>query len=116
VSAVAVASVAATVAWLFHRAYPQAHSQTVSITRPDRDPDLARVVMTGPMSRPRDFFRPINRPRYLSIEDADTLMSEDEVVLGLVFGGKYLAYPINLLNEHEMVREEIGGTPLLITW
>ena len=43
-------------------------------------------------------------------------MSDDEVVLGLEIAGEYRAYPINYLNEHELVREEIGGLPLLVTW
>jgi hypothetical protein len=68
------------------------------------------------MARPRDAFRVIDRPTYLSVEQAADSMSDDEVVLGLELHGECRAYPINYLNDHEMVREQISDTPLLITW
>jgi hypothetical protein len=116
VLALVVGMTVATAAWWFRVAHPDVPAQTMSINRTDWDPALDRVVMSGPMARPRDFFRIISRPQYLSVIDALPLMSDRELVLGLELNGKYLAYPINLLNEHELVREEIDGIPLLITW
>jgi hypothetical protein len=37
-------------------------------------------------------------------------------VLGLVLDGVARAYPTNQLNDHEMVVDDIGGTPVLVTY
>jgi len=107
---------AASVAWWHHWRHPGASDSTVSINRPAVDPVLDRIVRTPPMARPRDFFRCITKPEYLTVEEAATSMFDDEVVLGLEIDGDCRAYPINYLNDHEMVREKIGTTPLLVTW
>jgi len=110
--------VAGAIAWWHHVMHPGAPQATVSITRPAPEPDPAmlRVVSSGPMARPRDHFRLIDRPEFLSVDAAAGSMSDDEVVIGLEFAGEARAYPINYLNEHELVREELGGTPLLVSW
>ena len=88
----------------------------VRTTAPEPDPIMSRVISSGPMARPRDAFRVIEHPRYLSVKEAAGSMGEDEVVLGLELAGECRAYPINFLNDHEMVQEEIGDLPLLVTW
>jgi hypothetical protein len=103
-------------AWWFHSSNPDAAAKTVSIARPEPDPVLSRVVNSPPMAKPRDFFRIITRPTYFTVDESDGSMVDDEVVIGLEVAGEVRAYPINYLNEHEMVREEIGGLPLLVTW
>ena len=105
---------AGALAWWHHQ--PHSRSQPSYAANPETDSVFNRIASSGPMSRPRDFFRIIDRPEYLSVEDAIDSMSDDEVVLGLAVAGEYRAYPINYLNDHEMVREETGGFPLLITW
>lgn len=106
----------ATIAWWFHSSNPDASAKTVSIARPQPDPVLSRIVNSPPMARPRDFFRIITNPAYLSVDEAAGSMVDDEVVIGLEIAGEVRAYPINYLNDHELVREEIGGLPLLVTW
>ena len=113
---VLLGATAGAIAWCFHYSYPEAPRDAVSINKPLPDPVMSRVVNSGPMARPRDFFRCINKPEYLSVDDAASSMSDDEVVIGLEIDGECRAYPINYLNDHEMVREEIGGQPLLVTW
>jgi hypothetical protein len=103
-------------AWWFHSSNPDAAARTVSIARPAPDPLLSRVVNSGPMARPRDFFRAITKPVYLAVDQAANSMSDDEIVIGLEVDGDCRAYPINYLNDHELVREEIGGMPLLVSW
>jgi hypothetical protein len=80
------------------------------------DPVLSRVVSSGPMARPRDFFRCITRPDYQTVTQAAYSMSDTEVVIGLDIDGERRAYPINYLNDHEMVQDTIGDRPLLVTW
>jgi hypothetical protein len=82
----------------------------------DNDPVLRRVVRSGPMARSRDAFRVIVRPKYVPVAEVTYAMSDDEIVLGLEVANQCRAYPINYLNDHELVRDEIGGLPLLVTW
>jgi hypothetical protein len=123
---IAAGATAGAFALWFRSHHPGTRQATVSIRRPvpsaapvddaALDAILARAINTGPMSRPRDFFRTIEQPKFLAAGDTGDTMSDDEIVLGLEIGGVARAYPINYLNDHEMVREEIGGLPLLITW
>ena len=108
--------VAGLVAYWYHTAHPGTHEATVSISRPNVDSAMDRVVSSGPMARPRDYFRVIDRPKYLSVAEAAATMADDEIVLGLDVDGNRRAYPINYLNDHELVREEIAGLPLLVSW
>lgn len=82
------------------------------IDQPEDRRVAARIVPWGP----RDYFRVIVAPSYLSVADAEPGMSDDEVVLGLALGGQARAYPINYLNDHEMVADELAGVPILTTW
>ncbi len=116
VIAILVGAATGAIAWWFHKSHPDASAATVSIARPEPDALLGRVVSSGPMSRPRDFFRVITKPEYFAVDEAGGSMLDDEVVVGLEIDGEYRAYPINYLNDHELVREEIGGLPLLVTW
>jgi len=43
-------------------------------------------------------------------------LDDDDPVLGYEAGGEAFAYPINILNVHEMVNDTIGGVPLLVTY
>lgn len=63
-----------------------------------------------------DRIAPIDAPAYESVEDADWLVGDD-VVLGYVdpTGGAW-AYPVRILNSHEIVNDELGGQPVLISY
>lgn len=63
---------------------------------------------------PRDGIRPIYNPEFATAEEATYF--EDELVIGVEINGEAKAYPITLLNSREMVNDELGGTPILITW
>ena len=110
------------VLWCYRKAHPVPRAaaaplgQSGQADNPEDDAILRRIVNSGPMARPRDAFRVIERPEYLSVEQAADSMSDEEVVLGLELAGDCRAYPINYINDHEMVREQIGESPLLITW
>ena len=41
---------------------------------------------------------------------------DDDLVLGYEAGDEAFAYPVNILNFHEMVNDVIGGDPVLITY
>lgn len=77
----------------------------------DPPPDLP-IVPWGK----RGHFPVIRKPRYLPAEQGDRLLFAAEPVLGLVLNGVARAFPTNQLNEHEMVIDEINGTPVLVTY
>ncbi len=77
-----------------------------------------------PSGQPRDFLQPLtvegtmpakamaafnekHRKRYV--------VSDDRVI-GLVIGGQARAYPLYLLNGHEVIEDTLGGTPIAVTY
>ncbi len=63
----------------------------------------------------RDCIPSIDKPRFVSADEADFL-SAAEVVMGIEVDGDARAYPISILNYHEIVNDEIGGRPIAITY
>ena len=43
-------------------------------------------------------------------------MRAQDMVLGVHLGGYSKAYPVGILNWHELVNDQIGGRPILVTW
>lgn len=64
----------------------------------------------------RGHFPVVRQPKYVSAAEGDRLLAADEPVLGLVHGGQARAWSTNQLNEHEMVIDELAGTPILATY
>ena len=67
------------------------------------------------IDRLRDAIPPIHNPKYDSASEAHWLHSDD-IVLGYVGGDRAWAYPIKILNYHEIVNETIGGEEVLISY
>ena len=64
----------------------------------------------------RDRIPPIEQPRYILPED-DDLLDGDDLVLGFVAtDGQPYAYPIPIMNFHEIINDELGGEQVLITY
>jgi hypothetical protein len=114
---VAIGLIGAVVLGVAYRAMsPQRAAAKAATPQPDFEAMLKRIDNKPPMVRPRDSFPVIDPPHYLKADQAAASMSDAEVVLGLEVNGLCRAYPINYLNDHEMVREQIAGLPLQITW
>ncbi len=45
-----------------------------------------------------------------------TRLGDEQLVMGVAIGGEAKAYPISILHIREMVNDEVGGTPVLVTW
>ena len=76
--------------------------------------------------RPRDVLLALDNPRSIAGKEIEEfnrarggrnkyLVSTDRVV-GLTIGGQSRAWPVRLLNAHEIIHDELGGIPLAITW
>ena len=70
------------------------------------------ILMGGP---PKDGIPALTRPRMIPARDARYLRHDDRV-LGITRAGEARAYPLIILNYHEIVNDTIGNTPLAITY
>lgn len=64
---------------------------------------------------PRDGIPSIDQPKFISVDEA-IFIKPDDLVIGLRVNGIFRAYPIKILNWHEVVNDEIGGLPIVITY
>ena len=64
---------------------------------------------------PRDGIPSIDRPKFISAAEADWLSDTDRVI-GLVYEDIARAYPISIMNWHEIVNDNFAGTPVLVTF
>lgn len=63
----------------------------------------------------KDGIPAIDKPLWGMIEDADFMKASD-LVIGLKYNGVAKAYPIKILNWHEVVNDTIAGMPIVVTW
>ena len=63
----------------------------------------------------RDAIRPIYEPVYEPVEGGDWL-KDDDLVMGYASASAAYAYPVRMLNLHEIVNDYIDGVPVLISY
>lgn len=63
----------------------------------------------------RDAIRPIYVPRYEAVEGGNWLR-EDDLVVGYAGETAAYAYPVKILNVHELVNDVIDGIPVLVSY
>jgi len=71
----------------------------------------AGIQRGGP---PKDGIPAIDRPKFVAARDAS--MKPGERILGIERNGEAKAYPVRILNWHEVVNDSVGGQPLVITY
>lgn len=64
---------------------------------------------------PRDGIPALTDPKFVGAAQAGFLKDEDRV-LGLAYAGKAKAYPLAILNWHEIVNDRFGGVPVVVTY
>ena len=74
--------------------------------------DLTELAWGGV---PPDGIPDLQDPSVLSAGEADYL-GDDERVFGLSIGGEHRAYPLRIINPHEMVNDTLGGEPVALSW
>ncbi len=72
-----------------------------------------QLMSGGP---PPDGIPSIDAPRFQSVQSASQWLAPDDVVLGVEHNGEAKAYPIRILNHHEIANDTIGGTPIAATY
>jgi Protein of unknown function (DUF3179) len=75
---------------------------------------LNQIFSGGPS---KDGIPAIDRPRYVPASKAsNTFLEDGDRVIALVVNGKKKAYPIKILNWHEIVNDSIGGRRVVVTF
>ncbi|MBC8287793.1 MAG: DUF3179 domain-containing protein [Nitrospinae bacterium] len=65
----------------------------------------------------KDGIPAILKPKFISVEEADkTLLKKNDRILGYVYNGQAKAYPIKILNWHEIVNDRVGGASRVVTY
>jgi hypothetical protein len=93
------------------QAFPTATSQ-VAGTPEQEATEMPEYTWSQLLSR--DAIRPIYDPEFVPADQAG--YADDELVMGVAIDGEAKAYPVGPLNSREMVNDELGGTPILVTW
>lgn len=70
------------------------------------------ILSGGP---PKDGIPAILKPRFVAPDQAAYLAGSDDVI-GVRIGNAAKAYPIKILNWHEVVNDTIGGVPVAVTF
>ncbi len=108
---------------------PTALAQTV-ITEPK-----TKLVPAGPGQKPFDVTRhtiPLSEIRgggpardgvpalvhanFIAADQVGRLLKKSDRVLGVFLNGEAKAYPVRILNWHELVNDSVGGRPVLVSW
>lgn len=72
-----------------------------------------KLIGGGP---PKDGIPSIDEPRFITLEEADEWIEDNELVLALKYKGVKRVYPFQILVLHEIVNDVVAGDPLLITY
>ena len=74
---------------------------------------LEDIVAGGP---PKDGIPALTDPSFVSAKEADKFLRSWDRVLGVEHRGVAKAYPIKILNWHEVVNDTIADKPLTVSW
>jgi hypothetical protein len=64
----------------------------------------------------RDGIPALDHPVFLKAQNADRSLKSEDMVLGVEFGSIAKAYPVRILTWHEVVNDDVGEQPILISW
>lgn len=96
------------------------NAQTVEVISPTSPASPANRRVEDPHEYqfpdqiPYDAILPIYEPEFAPASDSP--LEEDELVMGVALNGEAKAYPVTVLRIREMVNDELGGVPILVTW
>lgn len=94
-------------------------SQKRSLQSPQKEFDFSNSIIPseeiqhgGP---PKDGIPALSKPEFITISDVKYLKPDDRVI-SVVTGKETRAYPLKILNYHEIVNDRIGDTPIAVTY
>lgn len=65
---------------------------------------------------PKDGIPAIDNPKYVTVDEADQWIQDNELVLVIRHKNITRAYPLQIMVWHEIVNDKIAGDPILITY
>jgi hypothetical protein len=74
---------------------------------------LSDIEPGGPA---RDGIPAILHPRFVTPGEASAFVKTEDRVLGVFLDGQAKAYPVQILNYHELVNDTLGKRPILVSW
>ena len=75
---------------------------------------LGQILSGGPS---KDGIPAIDQPQFITADKASrTFLKDGDRIIALVVSGKKKAYPIKILNWHEVVNDSIGGRHVVVTF
>ena len=74
--------------------------------------DLVEVTWGGVIP---DGIPDLRNPKTLTVAEAD-YMNPDDRVFGVSINGERRAYPLRIINAHEMANDILGGEPISVMW
>ena len=78
------------------------------------DVDLTEIEWGGVIP---DGIPPLENPAHVNVDDEGAeYLEDDERVIGVSINGEHRAYPLRIVNAHELVNDVLGGEPLSLTW
>jgi len=87
------------------------HQKPFDVTR--HTIPLSEIKEGGPA---RDAVPAFVHPRFMTARETKGLLGDRDRVLGIFANGEAKAYPVRILNWHELVNDAVGGRPVLVTW
>jgi len=75
--------------------------------------DKSKIVSGGP---PKDGIPSIDNPKFVSVQNADNWIEDNELVLAIIYKEEKRVYPLQILVWHEIVNDFIANDPILITY
>jgi hypothetical protein len=72
-----------------------------------------KIVAGGPR---KDGIPSIDHPKFVSVEEANGWIGDDELVLAITYNAVTRVYPLQILVWHEIVNDTVAGDPILITY
>ncbi len=89
-------------------------STAPSCSSAERTPTGAEVYHGLIQYRAKDAKPAIMEPELLEADDA--VIAPGTKVIGVFLGGEARAYPLFILNNHQIVNDQIGDVPLSASW
>lgn len=65
---------------------------------------------------PPDMIPAVDDPSFISVDDADEWMTDDDLSAVLTLGSVIRVYPFKILVAHEIINDNVAGTPVLVTY
>jgi len=65
---------------------------------------------------PRDGIRSIDDPKFITNDEASEWLADNEPVIALEIDDDARAYPLQIITWHEIVNDEVGGVPAVVTF